>query len=49
MMKPTNSQQVKSKKTIEVLQQVESNVTPHTPSNLVSFEISPTVHRMRIM
>ena len=43
MMKPTNSQQVESKKTIEGLQLVESDVTPHTLGSLVSFEIPPIV------
>ena len=42
-MKPTDSQQVESKKTTEILQYVESDATPCTPSSSVSFEISPPV------
>ena len=43
MMKSIDSQQVESKKTREVLQQVKSDATPCTPSSSVSFEISLTV------
>ena len=43
MMKPTDSQQVESKKTTEVSQQVESDTTPHTPGSSISFEVPPTV------
>jgi len=45
MMKPTDSQRVKSKKITKESQQVESDVTPHTPGSSVSFEISRTVTR----
>ena len=41
MMKPTSSQQVKSEQTKEVLQWVESDVTPHTLDRSVSIEFSP--------
>ena len=34
---------MKNKKTTEVLQQAESDATPRTPGNSVSFEITPTV------
>ena len=44
-MKSTDSQQVESKKTTDVSQQVESDATPHTPGSSVSFEISSTVTR----
>ena len=43
MMKPSDSQQVESKKTTNVSQRVEGDATPHTPSSSISFEISPTV------
>ena len=33
MMKPTNSQQVESKKTTNVSQQVKSDATPRTPGS----------------
>ena len=42
-MKPTDSQQVESKKIIEVSQRVESDTTPRTPGRSVSFKIPPTV------
>jgi len=41
----TNSQQVKSKKTTKVSQQVESDATPQTPDSSVPFEMPPTVTR----
>ena len=41
--KPTDSQQVKSKKTTEIPQHVESDATPHTPSSSVSLEFPPIV------
>ena len=43
MVEPTDSQQVESEKTTEVLQRVESDATPRTLSISVSFEIPPTV------
>jgi len=43
MMKLTDSQQVKSKKTTKISPQVESDATPCTPSSSKSFEIPPTV------
>jgi len=39
----TDSQQVESKKTTEVSQQVESGATPRTPCSSVSPEIPPTM------
>ena len=44
-MKPTDSQQVESKKTTEVSQQVESVAIPRTPGSSVVFEIPPTMTR----
>ena len=43
MVKPTDSQQVESKKTTEVSQRVKSDATPRTPGSSVSFEISLTM------
>ena len=47
MMKPTNSQQVESKQTKEVSQQVESDVTPRTLDTSLSFQYSPEVTKDR--
>ena len=43
MVKPTNSQQVESKKTKGISQQVESDATSPSLEKLVSFEITLTV------
>ena len=43
MVKPMDSQQVKSKKTNKISQQVESEATPPSPDSSVSFEITPEV------
>ena len=43
MMKPTDSQQVESKKTTMVSQQQESDATPSTLGSSILFEISLTV------
>ena len=43
MVKPTDHQQVESKKSTGALQWVESNATQHTPDSSVSSEIPPIV------
>jgi len=43
MMKPTNSQQVKSEKITRISQEVESDTTPPTQDSSVSFHITPEV------